>query len=219
MSTRPRLVIATRNSGKVAELADLLSGLDVELISLRDFPGAPEVQEDAPSYRENATRKARAIARYAGLPALADDSGLEVDALDGHPGVRSARFAGDPCDDRRNIQKLLRLLRRVPLAGRGARFRCVVVVAKPDLEATLEGEGTCEGVITQEARGEGGFGYDPVFMVPQFGKTFAEMDAAEKHRRSHRGRACAALRSRLVEFLESGSRDGRSNAETIGTRR
>jgi len=199
MSAVP-LVLATGNAGKVAELTELLDGFGLDLHSLRDFPDAPVVVEDGASYEENAAAKAVAIARHTGLPALADDSGLEVDALDGAPGVRSARFAGEPADDRRNVEKLLRSLAGAPAARRTARFRCVIVVARPD-GARLTVEGTCEGVIAERPTGAGGFGYDPVFLVPVLGRTFAELPPEEKHRLSHRGRACAALRGRLLRFL------------------
>ena len=201
--TPVRLVVATRNPGKLAELRELLDGLGIELLCLLDFPDAPMVAEDFPSYVENATGKARAIARHTGIPALADDSGLAVDALDGNPGVHSARFAGEPCSDRRNIEKLLRLLDRVPDAARTAHFRCVMVVAKPDSKPTLVVEGSVGGVITRTPRGSGGFGYDPVFLIPALAQTFAQLPAAEKNRISHRGRACAQLRERLPAFLRA----------------
>jgi len=200
MSRRVALVLATGNAGKVAEFADLLAGLGLELRSLRDFPDAPAVAEDNPSYEGNAAAKAEAIARHTGLPALGDDSGLEVDALGGAPGVHSARFAGAPADDRRNVEKLLRALAGVPASRRTARFRCVIVAARPD-GAKLTVEGTCEGLIASQPAGEGGFGYDPIFVVPSLGRTFAEIAASEKHRLSHRGQACAVLRGRLLRFL------------------
>lgn len=200
MSRRVALVLATGNAGKVAEFADLLAGLGLELRSLRDFPDAPAVAEDNPSYEGNAAAKAEAIARHTGLPALGDDSGLEVDALGGAPGVHSARFAGAPADDRRNVEKLLRALAGVPASRRTARFRCVIVAARPD-GAKLTVEGTCEGLIGSQPAGEGGFGYDPIFVVPSLGRTFAEIAASEKHRLSHRGQACAVLRGRLLRFL------------------
>jgi XTP/dITP diphosphohydrolase len=198
-----RLVVATRNPGKLAELRELLATSAVELCSLGDFPGAPEVPEELPSYAENASAKARAIAQYTGLPALADDSGLEVDALGGRPGPRSARFGGEPSNDRRNIEKLLQELQGVPMPQRTARFRCVMVVARADDGPTLEVAGVVEGLVATAPRGAGGFGYDPVFFVPSLGRTFAELAAAEKHRICHRGRACAQLRERLLSFLRA----------------
>ncbi|MBI4515644.1 MAG: XTP/dITP diphosphatase [Deltaproteobacteria bacterium] len=196
------LVIATRNSGKRAEFAHLLAGLGLTIRSLAEFPRAPEVPEESGSYHENARVKAVTIARYTGLPALADDSGLEVDALGGAPGVRSARFAGAAGDDQRNLTLLLQRLEATPSAQRTARFRCVIVVARPD-GATLAVEAVCEGVIATHPAGTAGFGYDPVFLLPELGRTFAQLPTEEKHQRSHRGRACAMLRPQLLEFLGS----------------
>lgn len=198
----PALVIATRNEGKLQEFVELLGDSGVDVLSLRDFPDAPIVPEEWPSYIENATAKARAIAQHTGLPALGDDSGLEVDALGGGPGVRSARFAGDPADDCRNVEKLLHVLDRVPDEARTARFRCALVVARPD-GATIAVEGVCEGRIVCAPAGDAGFGYDPVFFEPVLGRTFAQLTGAEKHQVSHRGRACAALRAQLVSFLRA----------------
>lgn len=199
------LVVATANPGKLAELRALLGDLGLALRSLADYPGAPPMPEDGATYLDNARAKARALAAHARLPALADDSGLEVDALGGAPGVRSARFAADAGKassgdiDRDNIALLLDRLRGVPDERRTARFRCVIVVDQGGRE--LVAEGTCEGVILRAPRGEGGFGYDPVFCHPPLGRTFAELGAAEKDRVSHRGRAIEALRRRLPEFL------------------
>ena len=191
-----KLVVATRNPHKVRELSELLAGEGVELVSLADFPGAPAVAETGEDFRENAVSKALAAARHTGLTALADDSGLEVDALDGAPGVRSARFAGPEATDAANNRKLLELLAGVPREGRRARFRCVLALADPD--GTVETvEGRCEGRIAEAPRGQGGFGYDPLFEEPQTGLTFAEMDSRTKHRYSHRARAAEALKPLL----------------------
>jgi XTP/dITP diphosphohydrolase len=206
------LVIATRNAGKRREFETLLRGLELRLRDLSEFAAAPEVAEDATTYAENARAKAVAAARHTGLPALADDSGLEVDALAGAPGVRSARFAADwqaahgglslPGDtaDQRNLLLLLERLAGVPAERRTARFRCVIAVAAPDGRALLCA-GTCEGRIAPAPRGDNGFGYDPVFIDPASGKTFAELSRAEKQARSHRAAACAALRDQLASFL------------------
>jgi len=194
------LLIATTNPGKVRELAELLADVPVTLQSLRDLPGAPVVPEDGNTYLENARAKALAIARWSGRIALADDSGLEVDALGGAPGVHSARYAGAMQDSPANMTKLLQALAGVPEARRTARFRCVLVVARP-LGETLVAEGTCEGRITAAPGGSGGFGYDPIFFYPPAGKTFAELAAAVKNQVGHRGRACAQLRPRLLEFM------------------
>ena len=200
MNRRPTLVIATTNAGKVGEFAELFRELPITLQSLADFPGAPEVPEDGPTYAANAMHKALALARWSCCPALADDSGLEVDALGGEPGVHSARYAGPVQDSTLNIAKLLAALRGVPAAQRTARFRCAIAVACPN-GTTLTAEGACEGVILDTARGSGGFGYDPVFLYPPLGQTFGEIAPAIKNRLSHRARACAFLVPQLLEFL------------------
>jgi XTP/dITP diphosphohydrolase len=197
---RATLVFATRNPGKVQELTSLLATVPVNVRSLESFPGAPPVPEDGQTYLTNAAAKALAIARFTGLPSLADDSGLEVDALDGGPGVRSARFAGPLATDGENVRLLLQRLAGVPPAGRGARFRCVLVAARPD-GATVAAEGACEGVIIDAPRGAAGFGYDPVFLYLPAGLTFAEMTTVEKRAVSHRGRAIARLAPQLPSFL------------------
>ena len=189
MSTGGRLVVATRNPGKVRELERLLGGLGLELVSAADL-GLPEVDETGETFEANAILKAEACMQASGLPALGDDSGLEVDALGGAPGVRSARYAGPAADARANVEKLLRALEGVPAAERTARFRCVLALARPDGQRLLA-TGTCEGAIALGPRGEGGFGYDPVFLVGD--RTLAEVTDAEKDARSHRGRACAEL--------------------------
>lgn len=198
--SQPSLLIATTNAGKFREFGELLTDLPLRLESLADVPDAPEVAEDGDTYAANALHKAQTIARWSGRTALADDSGLEVDALDGAPGVHSARYAGENQDSDANVAKLLRVLAGVPPAQRAARFRCVIVVACPD-GATLTAEGACDGRIIDTPRGREGFGYDPVFLYPPAGLTFAEMPAAMKHRVSHRARACVQLRERLMPFL------------------
>jgi XTP/dITP diphosphohydrolase len=196
----PTLLIATTNSGKFRELSALLGGLPLRLASLADLPGAPAVAEDGATYAANATQKALSLARWSGCATLADDSGLDVDALRGAPGVHSARYAGSKQDSRANTRKLLQALAAVPLEKRTARFRCVVVVACPH-GATLLAEGTCEGRILNAPRGRSGFGYDPVFLYPPLNLTFAEIPAAMKNRVSHRAVACFRLRKRLLRFL------------------
>lgn len=190
------LVVASRNRHKLRELEQLLAGVAVALRGLDAYPGATEVEEDGQTFRENAVKKARAAAVYTGEWALADDSGLEVDALGGQPGVRSARFAGEPRDDARNNERLLELLAGVPAEGRTARFRSVVALAGPAGELEVV-EGTVEGRIIERPRGTGGFGYDPLFLLPELGKTLAELSPEEKNAVSHRGRAVAALAQRL----------------------
>ena len=190
------IVLATRNPGKISEIEALLPG--VRCAPAASFPGCPEPEESGRTFEENALIKARAVSRYTGRTALADDSGLEVDALDGAPGVRSARYAGDRASDGENLRRLLDALDGVDEAGRAARFRCVVAVVAPDGGAWTA-EGVCEGGILREPRGESGFGYDPVFVPAGYDKTFAELDAGVKNRISHRA---MALR-RIAEALNA----------------
>jgi len=192
------LIVATRNSGKAREFSLLLAGLPLRLETLEAHPEAPQVDEDGQTYLANAEAKAVAVARACGVPALADDSGLEVDALGGQPGVRSARFS--TMGERGNVERVLAELRSVPETKRTARFRCVLIVARPD-GCTISAEGTCEGTIAFAPAGTDGFGYDPVFVDPESGRTFAELPADRKNQISHRARACAALRGKLMEFL------------------
>ena len=190
-----RLVLATRNPGKVAEFERLLAGSPFELESLRQYPEAPEVEETGATYADNALAKARAAALACGLAALGDDSGLEVDALGGRPGLHSARYSGGGAAE--NVALLLHQLGDTPVAERTARFRCVLAVVWPGGRELLV-DGTSEGTIAAQPRGVGGFGYDPVFVDPASGLTFAELPAATKDGLSHRGRACAALRAAIA---------------------
>jgi XTP/dITP diphosphohydrolase len=188
-----KVVLATRNHGKLADVRHLLAGLPLELVAAVDLD-LPDVEETGTTFVENALLKAREVARLTGLPALADDSGLEVDALGGAPGVYSARYAGEPKSDARNNQKLLAALAGV--TQRSARFKSVVAFVSPG-GAEVIGEGSCEGEILAAPRGTGGFGYDPLFFSHDLGKTFAEATLAEKGTASHRARAMKALRDRL----------------------
>lgn len=194
------IVIATRNKGKAEEFRTLLSPLGIEVLSLLDLPDAavPETVEDGDTFAANAEKKARTAALALGQPALADDSGLCVDALNGEPGVYSARYAGETADDARNNAKLLqelaaRAAERPNVEGAEAlstaRFECVLALYIPSTGETVFAEGSCEGVVIAEPRGEGGFGYDPLFYVPELGKTLAELSREEKNRISHRGQA------------------------------
>jgi XTP/dITP diphosphohydrolase len=187
---KPLIVLATRNQGKIREIQEILRGADIELRSLNDFGPIPEAVEDGETFDDNAYKKALFTARVLGLPAMADDSGLVVEALGGAPGVRSARYAGEEASDRDNIAKLLREM--TGEKNRRAVFQCVISIAVPSGPA-LTYEGRCEGEITTSPRGEEGFGYDPVFFYPPAGRTFAEMTLAEKNQVSHRGRALAEL--------------------------
>lgn len=184
------IVLATTNPGKLREFRELLkqSNLDIAVKSLADFPELPEIQETGQTFKENALIKATAVARHTGLLTMADDSGLEVDYLDGAPGILSARFAGEPKSDKRNNQKLLRLLAGVPQNKRGARFRCVIAIVSPDGTEAFA-EGSCAGMIGFAEKGQYGFGYDPLFIVPEYGVTLAELDPAIKNQISHRAQA------------------------------
>jgi XTP/dITP diphosphohydrolase len=187
---KPLIVLATRNQGKIREIQEILREADIELRSLNDFGPIPEAVEDGETFDDNAYKKALFTARVLGLPAMADDSGLVVEALGGAPGVRSARYAGEEASDRDNIAKLLREM--TGEKNRRAAFQCVISIAVPSGPA-LTYEGRCEGEITTSPQGEEGFGYDPVFFYPPAGRTFAEMTLAEKNQVSHRGRALAEL--------------------------
>jgi len=196
-ASKPLLVLATLNAGKARELAALLGGVPYEVRALAELPGGALPEETGDSYRANALLKARAAARRAGAWALADDSGIEVAALAGAPGVRSARFGGPGLDDARRCALLLEALRGVPPEQRAARFRCVVAVVDPaGREHTAEG--AVDGVITDAPRGKHGFGYDPLFFYPPLGRTFAELSPDEKARVDHRGRAVRAARPFLT---------------------
>ena len=186
------LVIATRNKGKTAEIRDLLNAFPITIKNLDDFGPIPEVVEDGDTFDENAYRKASFTARVLGFPALSDDSGLSVAALNGAPGVHSARYAGPDATDGQRCNKLLAALENQ--SNRSAAFECVISIAVPTGQA-LTYEGRCEGTILQTPSGANGFGYDPVFFYPPLNKTFAQLTMAEKSRVSHRGRA-------LQEFLD-----------------
>lgn len=196
-----RIVLATRNVGKVRELKAILHDLEVEVLFLKDFPEIGDIVEDGRTFEENAIKKARTAAEAAGCIALADDSGLEVDYLNGAPGVYSARFAGEGKNDLDNNMKLISLLAGVPDEKRTARFRCVIAVAAPWGELHTA-EGTCEGRIGHEMKGEKGFGYDPLFFLPEYHQTFAELDPRLKNRISHRGKALAKVKDVLRGIIE-----------------
>jgi len=191
------VVLASNNAGKVREFNQLLAGLDFEVVPQSNY-GVPEAEETGLTFVENAILKARNAAQHAGRPALADDSGLEVDALDGAPGIYSARYAGPGAGDRANLEKLLVMLNGVPEENRTARFQCVLVYMRHALDPTpLICQGTWEGRILSAARGSGGFGYDPVFFVPTHHCSSAELSPEVKNSLSHRGQA---LRSLVAAF-------------------
>ena len=195
--SRAVLVLATLNPAKGRELVALLGAVPFEIRLLADVPGARLPEETGATYADNALAKARTAAELTGALALGDDSGLEVDALDGAPGLYTARFGGPGLDDQGRRELLLERLRGVPPARRTARFRCVIALAGP-ARAEKVVEGVAEGVIAEAPRGSGGFGYDPVFFYPPLGRTFAELSDEEKARVSHRGLALAAARRLLT---------------------
>lgn len=195
------IVIASSNRAKIGEIVEIFSALDVTLLTKDDVGAWPDdIEESEVTYLENALIKGRAICETTGLPALADDSGIEVDALDGAPGVHSARFAGPEAEDEANNRKLAGLLATTPRDKRSARYVCVAVVVFPDGEE-IAAFGTCEGVIAEEPRGEGGFGYDPWFVPFGGSRTMAELTPAEKHSISHRGKALRELAEKLQRHL------------------
>jgi XTP/dITP diphosphohydrolase len=206
-SARP-LVFATRNAGKLVELRLLLPDVDVldlDQAAARLGRAIPEVDEDADTFAGNACKKAREVSKATGLPALADDSGLEVDALGGAPGVWSARYAGPGSTDAANNAKLLAALAGVPEDKRTARFRAVLALADVDGplgDEVITADGACEGVVLDCPRGTGGFGYDPLFLVPALGQTFAELGVGTKGELSHRARAMQAIKPRLLAYLQ-----------------
>lgn len=200
---RTELVLATRNPHKVREISELLSDVAVVVRSFQDLPDLPEVDEDGETLEENAVKKAATVAAVTGLPSLADDTGLEVAALAGAPGVVSARYAGEGATYDDNNRKLLAALAGVPPTLRRASFRCVVALAVPG-EPVRTVEGRTDGVILLEPRGGGGFGYDPVFLPDGHDRTYAEMDAGEKNAVSHRGKAVRAAVELVREALGGG---------------
>lgn len=192
------LVLATRNKGKISEFKALISEFRIEIKSLDDFGNIPQIAEDGKTFEDNAYEKALFAAKRLGLPVLADDSGLMVEALGGIPGVRSARYAGETATDKENNRKLLQEMKGV--ADRKASFKCVIAIAVPKGPSLLY-EGICHGEIAHELKGKNGFGYDPIFYYPPLKKTFAQLGAEEKNKVSHRGKAMDQLRSEFNKVL------------------
>ncbi|MDT8859478.1 XTP/dITP diphosphatase [Alkalihalobacillus sp. MEB130] len=193
------IVIATKNKGKIAEFKQMLDGWEVR--SLLDYPDIPDIEEDGDTFSKNAAKKAETLATYLNQMVVADDSGLEVDALDGRPGVYSARYAGSDKSDAANMGKVLTEMLDVPSEDRTARFICVMAVASPKKETRFY-EGSCEGMIALEERGTNGFGYDPIFYVPELEKTMAQLTAEQKNERSHRANALHQLLAHKEEWSE-----------------
>jgi len=200
MFRRQTLVLATHNPDKQTEMNAVLSDLGLDVIGLDQYPEIDDIPENGTTLLENALIKARAVHLKTGFPALADDTGLEVDALHGAPGVYSARFAGEDATYQDNVKKLLSVMAGVSRQNRAARFRTVVALIDSDTE--LWTEGIIEGLITREQRGAGGFGYDPIFEAADTGKTFSEMSAAQKNEISHRARALQKMRKKLITIFE-----------------
>ena len=195
------IIVATRNDGKVREIRKALMGLGFCLYALGDFPEVPEMEEDGESFTENALKKARFYSNYFGKLALADDSGLEIKALKGLPGIYSARYAGEKASNQENNQKLLREMAEVPFSRRGAQFQCVIAIVAPDGKEAIA-EGSCKGRIGFKEVGKRGFGYDPLFYLPRYGKTMAQLTLEEKNRISHRGKALRKLRKVIGKFTD-----------------
>ena len=198
MAKKIPLVIASGNPGKITEIQELLAGFPIEIKSLNDFGPIPQVQEDGETFDENAFIKASFTAKILGIPALADDSGLVVEALGGAPGVLSARYAGENATDEQRVAKLLKEMKGQTL--RNAAFECVLSIAVPSGPA-LTYEARCEGLIAQQPAGQNGFGYDPIFFYPPLNKTFGQMTIAEKSQVSHRGKALYELKQEVDKVL------------------
>jgi XTP/dITP diphosphohydrolase len=194
------IIIATSNQNKLKEFKALLKDHKVRILSLKDFPQIPAVVEDGKNFYENALKKATTVARLTGKLTIADDSGIEVEALGGKPGVYSSRFAGEDASDEENNARLLKELQGIPPDKRGSCFKCVLVIAKPEGETAFV-EGECRGIIIEELRGHYGFGYDPLFLVPEYNKTFSEITPEEKNKISHRAKALKKLLKLLPNYL------------------
>ncbi|NLV20695.1 MAG: XTP/dITP diphosphatase [Syntrophomonadaceae bacterium] len=200
---KTKLLIASRNQKKKKELQQILSGLNFELLSLDDLPPLPEVEEDGTTFAENAIKKAVTVARQTGLLALADDSGLVVDALQGAPGVFSARYSDPEANDEKNNRKLLLAMQDIPDADRSARFVCVIALAEPDGQVQTV-QGICEGRIDKVLKGSAGFGYDPLFIPDGFEESFAQLDPSIKNTISHRGQALEFIKPVLEKINMGG---------------
>jgi XTP/dITP diphosphohydrolase len=194
------VVVATQNSGKIREIREALKGLDLRIYGLSDFSNVPEIEEDGKSFTENALKKAWFYSKHFGKLTLADDSGLEVDCLKGLPGIYSARYAGEGASSRENNQKLLNEMKEIPFSKRGARFKCIIALVSSDGRQAIT-EGLCKGRIGFREKGKRGFGYDPLFILPKYGKTMAELSLKEKNKISHRGKALRKIKRVIRAFM------------------
>ena len=195
------MIAATRNKGKAREIREALKGLGLRILTLSDFSDVPEIEEDGKSFIENALKKARFYSKYFGKLTIADDSGLEVDRLKGLPGIHSARYSGEKASSRENNRKLLNAVKGVPFSKRGARFKGILAMVSPDGREVIK-EGSCRGKIGFKEKGKRGFGYDPLFLLPKYGKTMAELSLEEKNKISHRGKALRKLRRVIRAFMD-----------------
>lgn len=195
------LLLATENEGKIREIKQMLKGLRLKILLLKDFPNLPGLNEKGTTYRENAIYKARAFSKLTGKLTLADDSGLEVVALGGKPGVYSAHFAGEGASDEENNCQLLKLLGELPLSQRKAHFRCVIALVSPPGQIEVA-EGECSGLIGFKPQGRFGFGYDPLFIIPEYNRTFGQLSLSLKNRLSHRSQALKKVRKILKKMRE-----------------
>lgn len=196
-----KLLIASTNQGKIREIKNSYRDLDIEIIGLDSFPELDEVIEDGTTFAENALKKARSRAEDTGLLTLADDSGLVVEYLNGEPGIYSARYAGPKAADEDNNRKLLQELEGVPSKKRQAYFKCVAALVSPDCDGEYTTTGICEGLIAEKPEGEEGFGYDPVFYVPEYDKTMAQLPLAVKNKISHRAKAIEKMKNILEKLI------------------
>lgn len=197
-----RIVIASSNNGKIREIEQICAGLDIQFLHLGSLPNAPKTVEDGDTYQENATKKALQIACFSNLVALGEDSGLEVDALGGKPGIFSARYAGETASDDDNNRKLLHDLKNTPFEKRTARYRSCIVITTPE-NVKAVADGVCEGVIATEPKGQNGFGYDPLFYVSKYKKTMAELPGEIKNRISHRAWALEKIKPFLQTLIKN----------------
>ena len=195
------MIAATRNKGKAREIREALRGLGLRILTLSDFSDVPEIEEDGKSFIENALKKARFYSKYFGKLTIADDSGLEVDRLKGLPGIHSARYSGEKASSQENNRKLLNAVKGVPFSKRGARFKGILAMVSPDGREVIK-EGSCRGKIGFKEKGKRGFGYDPLFLLPKYGKTMAELSLEEKNKISHRGKALRKLRRVIRAFID-----------------